>query len=1345
MPISEQEEQTASAFTLRKDIGPELTATEQSLSADELLLKFEENVREARTLRIFISGYFQGNLSPQNEALLLKRFRKSTNFPDSVVLQDVNGKDLPGSSIRNSDIPESDKLSVLREFIFDKNASEKNETLSGAKTALLTQFLQRIAQGNLTEIDKALLLRTFREGVGGPELDNVVLQDENGKDLTGGSSIFRSQIPEGPEFEIVRSLFADQRRFQQEQISIQSQRLTLRAIASDSVSPLEEAKLSGRFRPSTIRPDYIVLLNKEGKPVSGAVPASELPAPYLKEVFNLVNDNSIPEEIRKTIRNFVASGNKAALERVTASLSDLSPQVVAKIKGPLNMVVAAERQLVVQEKFYTALLKERSAENAFRVINELEEDNNEDRALIISLAEMAFSQRRAQLLAKFSSILNSPNSNFDSANQALDPLLKSFNESDKNAGLTFLEFSYKRELEKVRKTVLSKISPVTPPKIIYELINSIRPRPTVGAIDFFAAQIDLKDEVSKIYTVIEQTNRISRVDFIRQSFATKDPSEILTAIDSFPDETEEELALKSQIFILYKNYVAGSKSDVFDQRFAKEIKEKIESRLRSRFISPESGPTRERLQYLRDHFVRTLFPLIEAYRDDSRTSEVLQKLLYDENGRVRNKYLQRLKSLEAQRPLTDNERAYILSVEPLTVYNPYIIAALSANPGVTYEFLRHHFESLSRQTKEKLQDGQYAPLIVIGTGPSGLTALGELARKNPELIRQTLIVDGGEQPGGPFAIPNGPAWELNSANSRGEAGYIMPETPGPNELQTVRAYGSPVARWYPGERIEELDVRQSSINTTVDYFPTPDNLSNQRYPTNEELQAILATQAALLTERIALKTTVTEVKPDPDRPPKFEFGEEGKLVTLEIEQEDGTIRQVQLKTDGLIVSSGLGEPTYGFKLEGSRAQNVLESTKNAPFPKLSVTLEAFRAFADRSSEQESPGKTITIYGGGNSADTLLEYIGSIFNSSNPSVRDVTKVYVVTTKDLSSRPRYAAIADLKPRNGDGNLVEIINSRVSDVGFATETGNAEERELVLYNAKNEIITNSKGLPVKADSVIAAVGFRPNTEGVFSAYFNPGESVKDDGPNSAIQPLTLPTNSEIAVADYLRDDPTILFVGTASKPRFEDSKSLAKLAQLPLKARQALLRNGVENAVAIGFRAPDTQAAVNIWLNKFDVNINSTNKLPLPHVVAVNDETSALSVSIPKTINSKVRIPNNVTGTDNGEQFLTSLLSYNIGNSFELADDFTGNFELQLNYDSESEQFLLNYIQGTRGEIEVKGISSDFMERISGVVSDFYFQEYAQELLKLGTKRKSNKIDIFLSFSKGRINPRNTRATV
>ncbi len=263
----------------------------------------------------------------------------------------------------------------------------------------------------------------------------------------------------------------------------------------------------------------------------------------------------------------------------------------------------------------------------------------------------------------------------------------------------------------------------------------------------------------------------------------------------------------------------------------------------------------------------------------------------------RSKYELRLSLLRKQRELSPTEERYLRSVEILSTLNPYLVACASVSPGETSEFLRQHFNKVSENTLANLQDGDYVPLVQIGLGPDGLAGLGELVRNNPNLARQTLVIDAGKQPGGPFAVPEGPAWELNSANSRGNEGRTMPDLPNGNELKTVRAYGSPATRWYPGERKVGKDTRAGSINTTVDYLPTPDDTSKARYPTNEELQLILSMQTALLTNNLALSTRLIDIAKNPDPESQGD-----KIVTLEITNKDGSKKELKLRTDGLFVS-----------------------------------------------------------------------------------------------------------------------------------------------------------------------------------------------------------------------------------------------------------------------------------------------------------------------------------------------------------------------------------------------------------------------------------------------------------
>jgi hypothetical protein len=280
--------------------------------------------------------------------------------------------------------------------------------------------------------------------------------------------------------------------------------------------------------------------------------------------------------------------------------------------------------------------------------------------------------------------------------------------------------------------------------------------------------------------------------------------------------------------------------------------------------------------------------------------------------------------------------------------------------------------------------------------------------------------------------------------------------------------------------------------------------------------------------------------------------------------------------DWLAGASGLGAPYYGFDLEGSKAQNVIAAGArwDGGFPKLSDTLGAFTALASEEVRQAAPGETMVLGGGGNSVDTLLEYLGGLFDSNNKNVRNVKKIYVVTKSKLSQRPRYAATRDLLERNGRGNLVELVNARVGDVDFADDP--SPKAKLKLFDSDGNELKNAAGRPIRADNVILATGFRSGLSKVLQPILRQPGGIE----NAAnVAPVTLPTNKNVAVGDRLKDNSHVLIIGTASRPGFEVRD---KLDQLPDEAREAQLRNGAENAVAIGFRAPDTQAATRLFLD-------------------------------------------------------------------------------------------------------------------------------------------------------------------
>ncbi len=951
--------------------------------------------------------------------------------------------------------------------------------------------------------------------------------------------------------------------------------------------------------------------------------------------------------------------------------------------------------------------------------------------LVAELQTAVSARRKREIVSSTNSSLQLQGRDIDKALAEATPLLNSTRPDEREAGIKLVKSAYTAELANFKNEVQKMITGNVDPEMLRIYIDGLPIRPSVGEIDYVRTVVDTREKAFQSVGEILKVRRIEVATRIRESFASLGVDVVLATIDNFPGETEQDRAIKTQLLELYRSFVATNRPEIFDDTFAEEIRKIKAEQLQAKFTSPELGKNKEAFDFIRTRFIETIYPLVESLRADDTTAPKIKSFLDSDSKdpdkpNPRRQFEQRMRLLEKQRSLTEIERSYLQSVEMLSVFNPYLIACAYSDPGVTIEFLRHHFEKISKNTTSQLKDGDYFPLIQIGLGPNGLAALGETVRNNPDLASSMLVVDAGKQPGGPFAIPEGAAWELNSANRRGSGGRILPKNPNGEELRTVRSYGSPM-RWYPGERGADKSIRQGSINTTVDYLVTPDDLSTARYPTNEELALVLSLQAAVLTKNVALQTKVIGLEKNPDPHAKGD-----KLVTLEITDETG-VRQVKIATDAIFGATGLGESGYGFKLEGSRAEKVIAQTKDMGFSKITRTLEAFNALAGRSNEQVPLGETLVIWGRGNSADVLIEYIGNIFQGDNPRVRDITKVYIISEGDLSARPRYALINDLKPRNGRGNLIEQINARVTDADFASVEGEPSKRKLIFYGNDGQIIKDRSGNPIVADFAIAATGFRSELDALFENYASDKSGESEKG--VLREPVTLPTNEEVSVAETLKGDPRVLILGTASKAEFK----VDKLDQLPAEARRALLENGAENAVAIGFRAPDTQAAVNIWLNSQDIVVEKKPAGVIRENLVVSgkeDVKYGETFWFDRTIVVKdIKIPNNIKDEI---RLLSPLFSYNVGNSIELSNPdgkrFTGELNFTLTYDQKTEKFALVFTKATNTPV-----SREVIEAVKKACMDDDFQKYAFVALK--KKRRNPKLDLILSFKNGFVDPKTT----
>jgi hypothetical protein len=173
-----------------------------------------------------------------------------------------------------------------------------------------------------------------------------------------------------------------------------------------------------------------------------------------------------------------------------------------------------------------------------------------------------------------------------------------------------------------------------------------------------------------------------------------------------------------------------------------------------------------------------------------------------------------------------------------------------------------------------------------------------------------------------------------------------------------------------------------------------------------------------------------------------------------------------------------------------------------------------------------------------------------------------------------------------------------------------------------------------------------------------------------------------------------------------------------------------------VAIGFRAPDTQAAVNIWINSRDIQVPEQEDTNSRRVFVLNESSSRSIEPISLRINSiKPRIPNNV---NDERPLLTPLFLYNVGNFVELEDSdsrrVTGDFSFSLEYDKDSN--TLKLIPGKNTE----KLPQEVINVVQRAAEDESFQNYA--LLSLRGKRSTvSRLNINISYSNGYLDPKSS----
>jgi hypothetical protein len=1059
-------------------------------------------------------------------------------------------------------------------------------------------------------------------------------------------------------------------------------------------------------------------------------------AEILKTIQKFCSKPEFPDEYKKNFSEFLSSGDTNILKNFKSSLASQEVrEETQELIQVIDKLVKSTEALNLKKEIYTGIADNRNTDELRDLVNNYEAKDQDDINLKRELLKATVGKDEQDIIVRTVEKLEERNP--DAAIAASVPLLGINLEAAQ--GLRKLAYrlelsDYRTELEKRLREDLNTGSLDFSQS--NEFLKNNRLRPAIEELNYIESIKKIQEKTKALIQDLIPIRVRQQATELRENFDKKPPAEVLQTIG---DLGAQGPAISAELSELYKTYATANLPGIFETLFLPQIQEAKALELQSKFTRTELGGNLEAFKYMQGNFVKVMFPLVESLRANPKTSKEIGVYLENDRNGVRGKtpFEQRLSQLKKQRDLSEIEENYLRSVERLSLFNPYAVACAAVKPEITSEYLKIYFQKLSSSSKTQIQDGAYIPLIQIGTGPNGLAGIGEIVRNNPDLANSMLVIDSGKQPGGPFAVPNGAAWALNSANARGASVRVLPDKPIIDERLTVRGFGSPT-RWYPGERIEDLATsRGGSINPTVDYLPTPDETSSKRYATNQELQLVLAMQAALLVKNLALETEIIKIEPNQDKDLQGD-----KIVTLRIKEEGDSFREVKVRTDAIFYSSGLGEPTYGFPIDDTKqAQQILQEQKDDEFPKLSTTLEAFKALADIENPREIKGNTVVIYGGGNSADTLLEYLGQLFNGSNDSVNKIEKIYVLLPDELSPRPRYAQIKDLTPRNGNPNLIEFVNVKVGDVAYESNTGEPSNRKLILLDKDGERIKDASGADVISDYVIAATGFKSNLNKILEDY---AQAISSPNGNELKEKLTLPTNPDITVAETLFRDPNILIVGTASSSNF----NLEKLAQLPLLAREALSRNGPENAVAIGFRGPDTQAAVSIWLNQREVNLaeNTEKSSSRREIDIVSDQKSLKrdEIIFSTRINpEEIKIPNNISDTS---LLLEPIFYSNLGNQIELLDGdkrFNGKLNFTLSYNKHEQSMTLSFKGSENGLIQARtgiaeeNLPDELVRKILNSLQDPHFQKYA--LTELNNKRGGNpSLSFSLNIKKGYLDP-------
>jgi hypothetical protein len=282
-----------------------------------------------------------------------------------------------------------------------------------------------------------------------------------------------------------------------------------------------------------------------------------------------------------------------------------------------------------------------------------------------------------------------------------------------------------------------------------------------------------------------------------------------------------------------------------------------------------------------------------------------------------------------------------------------------------------------------------------------------------------------------------------------------------------------------------------------------------------------------------------------------------------------------------------------------------------------------------------------IYGGGDSAQTLLERLGNLFSTGkiSKSLASIQKIYVITDNNLAARPRYKRICDLFDRSsGRESLVTIINNRVSDIE------QSPDGKLNFYGRNRELILLPEKGPISADTAIAATGFRNNFRQVLEDY---DRSLGGDG---VLQTVNI---GGFECGLRVTKDQTVLVAGVAAGNQIGRDQ----LRMLTTGAQQALSSVPDGNAVAIGFNTGATGELVRSFLSLYKYD-DSNHSVSVPNVVNLRPTEADLLPGESRTILLSESVDDNDNNIDQGD--VLSLLNAEFIQLFRNFASFTSSPE-------------------------------------------------------------------------------------